>query len=230
MKKLFLSFIAMMFSLAMFAGEQRADNGVGLRIFGGFGKEFALYNSSLAPIYEAKPEIGIGLDNRWYFGNMGIIGLALQARWFDFSFNRSEEEVVSFNGYSTQTSTAKYNIFAIDALNAGAIITFYLGRKVAIDAFYDLGPSALIYDLKHSEFDGVKVDGDKIDNIYAFGLGHKAGAALRLGIFQLGAEAKFGKIKIQDWGDDNLKVEDTMGASKVKTKLNSVRIFVGFKF
>ncbi len=256
MKKIIILFASLAICLSSFAGGQGEDNGFGVKVFGGFGEQFGigLENkaeiSGLANHYKAKPQFGIALDNRWYFLNPAFVGIALNARWLDFSYNKASLDMPGNDllsllpGISSEDLTYDINTFSLDALNLGAIVTVYFNDILALDAFYNIGPNCIIYDNDLSDAmereiekldevveETVEETIDRIhpDQIFSFGVSHKAGVALRIGIFQIGAEAKFGKAKVMDWGlaDEGF---DYKPFENHQSKLNSLRAFIGFKF
>jgi hypothetical protein len=259
MKKIIILFASLAICLSSFAGGQGEDNGLGLKVYGGFGEQFGIELKNKAEIkgmsdlYKAKPQIGLSLDNRWYFLNPAFMGLALNARWVDFSYDKADYKMQGADFFSQIPSidedylTYDVNNFSIDALNLGLIFTIYFNDLLALDAFYNIGPSILIQNIDISDklenaiennLDGVaeeKVEDaiDKFnpypDNLFAFGVNHKAGLALRIGIFQIGAEAKLGKAKIMDWGFED-EGKSFARFENHQSKLNSLRAFIGFKF
>lgn len=137
----------------------------------------------------------------------------------------------------TYTGTSKY--FDINALGVGAIGTYYLDNDMAVDLYYNIMPNVFVT----VEDAG---DGSDSDATFAFGASHRVGAAYRYKVFQAGFELKLGKLKVQDWGQDDTpvvegddefselanqlanQVSSMLGDQKVVT--NSFRIFIGFKF
>ncbi len=258
MKKLLVLALSLMTGFSAFAGPQGEDNGFGLKLFAGLhGDKYGqvdvsgLWSAALDAAIEtpkASPALGFAIDNRWYVANPGDFGIAINARWLDFSFSRlkSENTVPEWNSKThknqnvTYTETEKY--FDISALGGGVIGTYYLDDQMAIDVFYNILPNVMFI----SNDPGTGADSEAS---FAFGASHRIGAAYRFKVFQAGFELKIGKLKCQDWGkDDEPKVSDdddydysdiyneavdsfnsAFGETQ-KINTNNFRIFLGFKF
>lgn len=235
MKKLFLAMAILAASVTSSFAES-FDNSFGVRIFGGFGSGYSTLETSEGDEYmtmDSKPQIGLSLDSRWYVAKGNVLGLAINARWLDFAYNKSYfDKVGKFDVSKLDIET---NELSIEALNAGVIGTIAFNEHWAIDVYYDLGASALIKvfdysdNLKKYDINLDDDDNDKIDN-YFFGLNHKVGAALHVGFFQVGCEAKLGHLKFQKWGlsDDAKDAYDKDNAPKAK--VGCARVFIGFLF
>lgn len=261
MKKLLVLALSLMTGFSAFAGPQGEDNGFGLKLFVGLHGEkygqadvsgaWSLALSALDEVVEtpkASPALGFAIDNRWYVANPGDFGIAINARWLDFSFSRlkSENTVPEWNSKThktqnvTYTETEKY--FDISALGGGVIGTYYLDDQMAIDVFYNILPNVMFI----SNDPGTGADSEAS---FAFGASHRIGAAYRFKVFQAGFELKIGKLKCQDWGkDDEPKVSDdddydysdiydeavdsfnSVFGETQKINTNNFRIFLGFKF
>lgn len=234
MKKLLILALSLMTGLSAFAGPQGEDNGLGLKFFAGFhswkygsldlGIGDAFVDDDEMP--NASPCVGLAMDNRWYVANPGNVGIAINARWFDFSYaslKESEEKVE----YKT-----KY--FDASALGIGVIGTYYFSDDMAVDAFWNITPNVLII---NNSVETPLADESASD--FAFGASQRLGAAYRYKVFQAGFELKFGKLKYQDWGSDDEAddefsqmaydmVGSILGDAKYKT--TNFRVFIGFKF
>ncbi len=241
MKKILMLAASLLLTMSTFAGSQGDDNGLGVKIFGGFGEQFGTMSlNDYKSDFGAKPRIGIAVDNRWYVANPGIFGIAVNARWVDFSFNKFkdiEKEVDSdiLEEMGLDKFFPDYRMFSIDALNVGAIGTVYINDKVAVDLFYNVGPSfnAFVFDVIDEEVEDlvkeVEVDDE---SVWSFGVCHKIGAAFRYKILQVGVEGKIGNLHIKDWGMENELLKNFNKVSNLdpRKKVNSFRVFVGFKF
>ncbi len=236
MKKLLVLALSLMTGLSAFAGPQGEDNGLGLKFFAGFhswkygqadmGALDAFVDDDAMP--NASPCVGLAMDNRWYVANPGNVGIAINARWFDFSYASLKQTEEGYN----QSYEMKTKFFDASALGIGVIGTYYLSDDMAIDAFWNIIPNVLI---ESTSTEGVSEN----DVVYAFGASQRLGAAYRFKVFQAGFELKFGKLKYQDWGSDDEAddeysqmaydmVDNFLGDTKIKT--TNFRVFIGFKF
>lgn len=220
MKKLLVLALSLMTGLIAFAGPQGDDNGLGIKLFAGFhNSEYGLPTYDLGILSSAvevdapnpSPCLGIALDNRWYVANPGNAGIAINARWIDYSIAFLKED-----GCKT-----RYSDFSL--LGVGAIGTYYLSDEMAIDAFYNICPNILIEKTKFDDGDG---DLDEVG--YYLGASHRLGAAYRYKVFQAGFEMKLGTLTGQDWGDNDDEYGGLFTVYDAKT--NNFRIFLGFKF
>lgn len=237
MKKLFL-LAATLFSMSVFAQEQGDDNGFGLKIHAGIcGSNYGAQKVEvdLGPLSgdsewkkdenrSNKPLFGASIDNRWYVANPGNFGIAIDARWLDIAVGKSKWEKEGVE-YLNSTNAQ------IGLLMPGVIGTFYLGNEMAIDAFYNVGPtmamSAVESSLDNAIYDSLE------DTDWGFGLSHFLGAAFRFKVFQAGVEYNIAPLKSVTWFDDEEEgsVEDAFNSvAETKTKFNNLRIFLGFKF
>ncbi len=262
MKKLLVLALSLMTGFSAFAGSQGEDNGFGLKFYAGLhGKKYGKpafsydgpgakelekeYDKEIEESPNASPALGFSIDNRWYVANPGQFGIAINARWFDFSYSRLKEKYTveewdkkaHKNVNVTYTGTSKY--FDISMLGVGPIGTYYLSDEMAVDLYYNIMPNVFVT----VEDAG---DGSDSDATFAFGASHRVGAAYRYKVFQAGVELKLGKLKVQDWGQDDTpvvegddefselanqlanQVSSMLGDQKAVT--NSFRIFIGFKF
>ncbi len=227
MKKFFL--VLSVFAASVLAFAQNMDNSFDLRIFGGFGKNYSTVVDSDGDdliSMDSKPQIGISLGSRWYVVSGNVAGLAINARWLDFAFNRAKFD--KFLSVDASKLDVKANEFSVEAFNVGLIGTIALGKTCAIDLFYDLGASSLIRIYDNESGLGKYTSDEKVDH-YFFGLNHKVGAAFRVGVFQVGVEGKLGKLKLQDWGMEDAEWKVYEGFEP-KAKIGCARVFVGFNF
>lgn len=246
MKKFFLA-VAILAASVSSSFAESFENSFGVRIFGGFGSSYSsIVNTDGKDLFkmDSKPQIGLSLDSRWYVAKGNVLGLAINARWLDFSFNKSKLDKIELGAFSNRLeglnistndmlSYNDVNEFSIEALNAGLIGTIAFNDHWAIDVYYNLGASALIQVFDDEDNDDEFDDDDDDDDrdYYSFGLNHKIGASLHVGFFQVGCEAKLGRLSLQDWGLDDVEkatIKDGMKADK--TKVGCARIFVGFLF
>lgn len=237
MKKLFL-LAATLFSMSVFAQEQGDDNGFGLKIHAGIcGSNYGAQKVEvdLGPLSgdsewkkdenrSNNPLFGASIDNRWYVANPGNFGIAIDARWLDIAVGKSKWEKEGVE-YLNSTNAQ------IGLLMPGVIGTFYLGNEMAIDAFYNVGPtmamSAVESSLDNAIYDSLE------DTKWGFGFSHFLGAAFRFKVFQAGVEYNFAPLKSVTWFDDEEEgsIEDAFNSvAETKTKFNNLRIFLGFKF
>lgn len=171
-----------------------------------------------------KPLFGASIDNRWYVANPGDFGIAIDARWLDVAVGKSKWEKEGVE-YLNSTNVQ------VGLLMPGVIGTFYLGNEMAIDAFYNIGPSVAISAVESSVDNAIY---DALDDTkWGFGFSHFLGAAFRFKVFQAGVEYNFAHLKSVDWFDD--EEEDSLNnavnsLAETKTKFDNLRIFLGFKF
>lgn len=243
MKKLFL-LAATLLSMSVFAQEQGDDNGFGLKIHAGIcGSNYGAQKAEvdLGPLSgdsewkkdenrSNKPLFGFSMDNRWYVANPGNFGIAIDARWMDMAIGKSKWEK---EGVEYQTATN----LQIGLLMPGVIGTFYLDNEMAIDAFYNIGPSVAVSFAESSLETTNEAMKDALeDTSWGFGFSHFIGAAFRYKVFQAGVEYNIATLKSVDWFDDsdndaNEYVENYINTmTDTKTKFNNFRIFLGFKF
>lgn len=237
MKKLFL-LVATLFSMSVFAQEQGDDNGFGLKLHAGIcGSSYGAQKVEvdLGPLSgdsewkkdenrSNKPLFGASIDNRWYVANPGNFGIAIDARWLDIAVGKSKWEKEGVE-YLNSTNAQ------VGLLMPGVIGTFYLGNEMAIDAFYNVGPTVAISAVE-SSLDNAIYDSLE-DTDWGFGLSHFLGAAFRFKVFQAGVEYNIAPLKSVTWFDDEEddSVEDAFNnVAETKTKFNNLRIFLGFKF
>lgn len=232
MKKILFA-VAALFSMATsFAQKQGDDNGLGVRLNVGicgstFGDE-SLYETSSGKLIESysyaddtwkrhnTPLFGLSVDNRWYIAKPSNGGIAIDARWLDFGFGKS-----TFT-YDGEKDDDYYTTLKMDFLMPGVIGTIYLANNMAIDAFYNIGPSMVIEKEKSTEDDESYTNAE-------FGLSHYLGAALRYKMFQFGVEYNISKPKTVKWFDDDEEYEEE-DLTFCRIKRNNLRIFVGCKF
>ena len=255
MKKLFL-LISTLFCLSSASNaadlKQGEDSGFGLKLhaglcIGGFGdtevdgKTFSATEDG--EDVKNTPLFGMSIDNRWYVANPGQFGIGIDARWLDLGIGKSK---FSYEGVETSKTT---NV-EVGMIMPGVVGTFYLDNDMAIDLFYNIGPSVFVQmseglldaatDAQNTANNITKneylsdIDGfddfnnleDALDKTYFdFGFSHFIGAAFRYKIFQGGVEYNLAKLKRMEWGDG----EDT-GDFVVKSNRSNLRIFLGFKF
>jgi hypothetical protein len=236
MKKLFL-LAATLFSMTAFAQEQGEDNGFGLKIHAGIcGSSYGAQKveaTILGVSNESdwkkdenrsnKPLFGASMDNRWYVANPGNFGIAIDARWLDIAIGKSKWEK---DGKEYLNSTNVQVGFSMP----GVVGTFYMDNDMAIDAFYNLGPTLAVSSTE-STLDNAVYDAME-DTKWGFGFSHFLGAAFRYKVFQVGAEYNFAHLKSVTWfEDDEDPVNNTVNSiSETKTKFDNLRIFLGFKF
>lgn len=243
MKKFFLAVVILAASVSSSFAES-FENSFGVRIFGGFGSGYSsVVNTDGKDFIEmdSKPQIGFSLDNRWYVAKGNVLGLAINARWLDFSFNKSQLDKIElgafnnrFNGLDISAEDMgtynDVNEFSIEALNAGLIGTIAFNDHWAVDVYYNLGASALIQVLDDDDNDVDDDDDDDDKDYYFFGLNHKIGASLHIGFFQVGCEAKLGRLSMQDWGLDDSEKTAKDFLKMDKAKVGCARVFIGFLF
>lgn len=254
MKKLFL-LVATLFGLssASFAKDlkQGDDSGFGLKLhaglcIGGFGdteidgKKFSATEDG----EEVKntPLFGMSIDNRWYVANPGNFGIGIDARWLDLGIGKSTYSVEGID-------ISKTTNVELGMIMPGVVGTFYLGNDMAIDAFYNIGPSVFVQmgeglidaasdakdatdknkngnlskeDAKdmYNTFDAVN---DALDKTYFdFGFSHFVGAAFRYKFLQAGVEYNIAKLKRMDWGDSSADDEGNINIEigDITTKVN----------
>ena len=247
MKKLFL-LISTLFcmSTATFAQQQGEDNGFGLKLhvgitgdkYGAVKAETDIFGISNESDYvesgcKNSPLFGMSIDNRWYVANPGSFGIGIDARWLDFGIGKStwEEEIAVQGKSGSKTNEYKCTNVQLGMLMPGVVGTFYMGNDMAIDAFYNVGPTVGIYSVSGGEDDDASCE---------FGLSHFVGAAFRYKVFQAGVEYNIARFKSVDWFDDDeetaINDEDAffnLGNTfdiETKTKRDNFRIFLGFKF
>lgn len=229
MKKLFL-LAALLFSMSLFAQEQGDDNGfelkfqVGLGNSGKYGMPKGLSKIDKLQGYNAKVTFGGTMANRWYLGYPGNMGIALQAKWLEINGGKGEETI----GGNLVQKMAFYNV---DALGAGAILSFYLSDNIALDVTYNIAPSLFI--IREKGVDEKDRDDDHIEA--SFGPSHTFGLAFRVSVFEVGADFKLYNPTRQKWFNNDEEV-DSWGdlfdsfTEKQKINANKLRVFVGLKF
>lgn len=249
MKKLILMATAL-FSMATaaFAIEQGDDNGFGLKLNVGFVSNDKFGHTRLEGSKELlsselesrknTPMFGLGMDTRWYVATPGKFGIAVSARWLDFSFGMSK----CYSDFAGEkVLLLKGNTIKADFLMPGVIGTYYLGDDMAADVFYSFGPSLGFQNFKFADdhleaaYETVaKKLGHDIDDVDAeFGLSQYLGAAFRYKVFQVGFEYNFAKLKAMDWfeeDEDEDMFDKMFGDILTYRRRNNFRIFIGFKF
>lgn len=188
------------------------------------------------------PMFGLGLDSRWYVATPGNFGIAISARWVDFALGKSK---IGYNDplgkLSNDVDVLKGTTIKADVLMPGVIGTYYLGNDMAIDAYYSLGVGLgfQTFKLADENLDAAyqavasKLGFDIDDTDFELGLSQYLGAAFRYKVFQAGVEFNFAKLKSMDWfeGDDDEEVlGNFFGDLVTRTRRNTLRIFIGFKF
>ncbi len=238
MKKVLLTILSVLSLNAFGQATQGDDNGFGLKINAGItgakygsvkmegdfmGIDLGGGSDWVEPGdgVKNKPLFGANIDNRWYVANPGNFGIAIDARWLDIAIGKSKYEA---DGEDLDASTTNVQVGMI---MPGVIGSFYFGKEMAVDAYYNLGPTVGVYATKA---------GDEYDDAsFEFGISHFVGAAFRFKVFQAGVEYNIARLKSQDWGSDDEDEEDPFGIMNsltidTKTKRDNFRIFLGFKF
>ncbi len=239
MKKLLLV-VAALFTMNAFAQEQGDDNGFGLKLFAGFGGSSygtvdygSVIKISGESEYKYSPAFGLSLDNRWYVANPGKFGIAIDARWLDLS--------IAHYGEKTDLAEVKSNLVKFEMFGPGVIGTFYINDQMAADLYWNIIPSVAItgHDSKvttpaFGSIPATEVESEDTD--FALGMSNYIGAAFRFKVFQAGVEYNIAKLKFQDWGKSDDNADDVLNdfansiLGNYKQNLNSLRVFVGFKF
>ena len=240
MKKLLVLALSLMTGFSAFAGPQGEDNGLGLKFFAGlYSWKYGTVDVGLLGAFvdddempKASPTIGLALDNRWYVANPGNAGIAINARWLDFSYASLKEDRETYDAKMNPiTVTDKTQYFDASILGIGVIGTYYFDDDMCVDLFYNIMPNVLVLNNK--------IEGADSDATFAFGASHRIGAAYRFKVFQAGFEIKGGKLKCQDWGKDDAEAAEFNEAMDMansffgvgnKVRTGSFRIFLGFKF
>lgn len=267
MKKILLLALCLVAYLGAFAGSQGEDNGLDIKLHVGFhGDKFAFSDVDLSnygflqneyPFKNATPTFGLAMSSRWYLAEPGSVGIAVNARWFDFAFANCVSKMdMSYNVPSSvagkpmsldYTATTKTQFFDFSVAGVGPLATYYFNSKMSVDLYYNVMPNVFLISAKNPElassdplfalfYDKLMTgDSDDRHNTFAFGASHRIGAAYRYKVFEAGVEMKFGKMKFKDWGNDRneeMSYIDEMyrklSADKIRT--NAFRVFIGFKF
>lgn len=200
MKKLRICFIALMalvLTSNIKAGDDLIGNGFDLQLSFGFPSKDYGFPDYAEPDYGTM--LGIQLGNHWYFYNDGKFGVGLNVNWIDFSYVGKEK-----NG-------SDYGTIDMSFCELGPVGSFAISDQFAIDAFYNLRPTALMSYYNNSNDE---------DLLVGSGVTHSLGARFRFNIVYVGMDMVFGKLNGK-WADAGDKEDMTA---------NNTRITLGLKF
>ena len=153
---------------------------------------------------------GIEWGNRWYFSPTETMGFGLMINWLDATYSKKE---ISVSGIPTLTRA----VLDLTFIEIGPLGTYALSDDMAVDGYYNLRPTW---------FTSVLSDNTESFGYSGFGFSHAIGAAFRYKIFNVGMEYVFGGINSIAVSSKN----EDINIADVKTKANSFRIKLGFKF
>lgn len=240
MKKFFLLATSALLCISSFAQTQGDDNGFGLKLFAGFAgnKYGTAYYEDISnenrkydlPGLKKTPAFGLALENRWYVANPGRFGIAVNARWIDFSFASKKYD---YRVANVKYADTKNTYIKVGLLGAGPMGTFYLNDRMAVDLYYNIMP-AMMFNKQKNEFVAEQYlpssDSDEENEDFNFGISadHFFGAAFRLSILQIGIEYNISRPRYISFDDDD--DDDYWDYHVQKFNLNNFRVFVGLKF
>jgi hypothetical protein len=150
---------------------------------------------------------GLQIGNQWYLYKQESFGIALLVNWFDVTVGTKTVEI---NQQKLQRLTLD-----IAVLEFGPLFTYAISDAMAIDAYYNLRPTAMSTGYKFNEEDSEAFAG--------FGVTHGFGAGFRYSLLYVGAEYVVGKVNVsQDSTDPKIWEDEKMVA-------DCFRIIVGIK-
>ena len=158
---------------------------------------------------------GIKLGSRWYFSPKEKFGFGLMVNWIDFS-----------GAYKAGTSTSdKWQRAVVDLsfLEIGPLVTFALNNNIALDAYYNLRPTAFGSAVMLSGSSGS--GGDETYTYIGGGISNALGAAFRYKVLNIGFEYVFGSIK----SDGIYSGPNDQTLKSQKNMTNNFRILLGMK-
>lgn len=127
----------------------------------------------------------------------------------------SDEYFDEYDIFDEEVRSKKF--ISVGFLSFGPVGTYALAPNVAVDCYYNLRPTYVRTEVAIND----------IGTQPGFGISHLCGAAVRIGVFNIGYEYIFGSIKPLS---DNIAdaVGETQGIGNMKT--DYMRIVIGCKF
>jgi hypothetical protein len=199
--------------------DRKLTSGFSINLVTGFpSSDYGLVKGdNVGSEYETGNIWGAQVGNRWYFNPTEQYGLGLMVNWADIS--------VAARAGSDYLGDWGRSVVDMSFLEVGPIGTYALSDKVALDAYYNLRPTAMATVFLRTFPSG---GSDDVQTTYSgFGFTHALGAALRYNIFNFGMEYVMGGIDCA--GETKVGVNTTT-LDNEKRNLNSFRILLGVKF
>lgn len=127
----------------------------------------------------------------------------------------SDEYFDEYDIFDEEVRSKKF--ISVGFLTFGPVATYAIAPNVAVDCYYNLRPTYVKAEAAIND----------IGTQPGFGISHQCGAAIRIGVFNIGYEYIFGSIK--PLGDNIADaVDGTQGIGNMKT--DYMRIVIGCKF
>lgn len=165
--------------------------------------------------------IHLQFGTRWYIRPKGKLAFGIKVNWIDFSYTEASAllDTTSQSSDGLDETTCK-KFISFSFLTFGPVGTFAISKNIGFDLFYQLRPTYVRAETSRNNI-GIQP---------GFGVSHIAGCALRIGVFNLGAEYVFGKIS--PFVD---KIDNTINGGNTSGKIGKIssdyfRIIIGCKF
>jgi hypothetical protein len=164
-------------------------------------------DSDLLNEYAYGVTYGLQIGNQWYLYKQESFGIALLVNWFD----------VTVGTKTVETNLGKLQRLTLDIalLEFGPLFTYAISDAMAIDAYYNLRPTAMST--------GYKFDDEDSEAFGGFGVTHGFGAGFRYSLLYAGVEYVMGSVKAsQDSTDPKIWKDE-------KIVSDCFRIVIGIK-
>ncbi len=177
--------------------------------------------------WEKLSYIDLQFGHRWYIKPQKKWGLGLQTTWFEFTFADFQAIVVDdanfdfYDKFNMKEATREERMATIKLLSLGPVGTFAFTPNLAIDGYYNVLPTF------------VKANPSGMDEQFGFGFSHVIGFGFRFGVFNIGVDYEFGKIKTLENFISNAveKIDNTHLKSNVgKINMDLLKLKLGVKF
>jgi hypothetical protein len=215
---LIAAFMLLSFSTVLYAQKDRKfSNGFSINLVTGIPS--SSYGTTSDRDIDSELQLGsiwgLQLGNRWYFSPKEKFGFGLMVNWLDITAGvKSGTE----SSYDRARSVAD-----VSFLELGPVGTYALTQDIALDAYYNLRPTAFASVMLISD------SGDDETYTYSgFGFTHALGAAFRYRALNIGLEYVMGSINSD--GTYNLGKSSEKSLDSQKNVVNNFRIMIGAKF
>jgi hypothetical protein len=204
----------------VFAKKDRTlSNGSSINLVIGFpASTYGLTSdSNVDPKYQLGSIWGIQWGNRWYFSPKEKFGFGLMANWVDLSIG-----VKTGTEYGSDWARS---VVDFSFLETGPIGTYVLTKDIALDAYYNLRPTAFASVIGYTNSSSTSFD--ETISYVGFGFTHALGTAFRYKALNVGLEYVMGSIN-SDGTRTGSSNDETLESQK--NVVNNFRIMIGAKF
>ncbi|PIV58089.1 MAG: hypothetical protein COS14_11425 [Bacteroidetes bacterium CG02_land_8_20_14_3_00_31_25] len=166
------------------------------------------FSNTSSEHFKMGPNLEVG--NMFRIVKLDDNAIGIRATWLSASYNAWSE------------SKANMSYLQGSVLRIGPYFTYAISDEMAIDGFYQIGPTYVI------NLDADTTISGRTDSGY-LGVTHNVGACFRYKVFSFGFDVNFGSVKYVD-KEEYKSLSDDLIHDFYKIRTSHFRLFAGFRF